>query len=383
MLLVSCPPNDSFTKRLFYNLTYKLKNIADIFYIWSNILEPKYCQVTWYDKNYKINTELSYRKIILENIQKKLIIIGIKDHLTSQSDNLLSNNMPLLIDNLISLFDIFPSKKFIIFTSLENLSSYIKNPNVEIIPWGGDITNQLYEYKKLKPVLDKNFDSNKTFISLNRNARNHRHIGLCFLYGLNLEEKGLISFLSDNFIEAELPELENKTFLSILKKGKSKLLKIEPSIKDDFNIYTTTHNNNLDNFNNKLRNYYSNVFIEFINETSCFESSFLITEKTLNSVYGCNFPIWISSQGTVSFLRSIGLDVFDDIIDHSYDNISDGIERIYKAYYLNQKIIQSDSIKGIWNQSKNRFIKNIEFTKHELEDFYAKRAISMFKNISM
>jgi len=70
------------------------------------------------------------------------------------------------------------------------------------------------------------------------------------------------------------------------------------------------------------------------------------TEKTSKAYYMYQFPIWTSVMGFVQFQREHGFDVFDDIIDHSYDNefdpfkriqmVASEIERIYYTYTLEQ-----------------------------------------------
>lgn len=51
--------------------------------------------------------------------------------------------------------------------------------------------------------------------------------------------------------------------------------------------------------------------------------SIWITEKTFKCFFLKSLPIWMAVPGTVDHVRSQGFDVFDDIIDHSYDEISD------------------------------------------------------------
>lgn len=53
-----------------------------------------------------------------------------------------------------------------------------------------------------------------------------------------------------------------------------------------------------------------------------------LTEKTFKPIYLCQFPIWVSAQGTVDYYRDLGFDAFDDIIDHSYDGEPDPMDRI-------------------------------------------------------
>jgi hypothetical protein len=84
-------------------------------------------------------------------------------------------------------------KEFILLTSMENLEAYIQEPNVVIVPWGGDITNHQTEYKTIEPVIEKDFASPYTYLSLNRHDRHHRLHLISLLLGLEIDSAGLIS----------------------------------------------------------------------------------------------------------------------------------------------------------------------------------------------
>lgn len=53
-----------------------------------------------------------------------------------------------------------------------------------------------------------------------------------------------------------------------------------------------------------------------------------LTEKTFKSILLGQLPIWLAPMGTVKCVRELGFDVFDDVIDHSYDLEVDPIRRI-------------------------------------------------------
>ena len=134
------------------------------------------------------------------------------------------------------------------------------------------------------------------------------------------------------------------------------------------------NNDNLTNFIDQLVPKYRNSLIEFVTETSFNEKSFNITEKTLHSIYGYNFPIFISSPGTVAFLREIGMDMFDDIIDHSYDSIENGPDRINAAIDLNiQLLIDPIKTTALWQKHKYRLENNVSFVKTKLTEYYTSR----------
>ena len=75
--------------------------------------------------------------------------------------------------------------------------------------------------------------------------------------------------------------------------------------------------------------------VNLIVETSCQEkdqyawSSRFVSEKTFKCFGWKQLPVWFASPGLVSDVRSLGFDVFDDIIDHDqYDSINDPVKRM-------------------------------------------------------
>lgn len=53
-----------------------------------------------------------------------------------------------------------------------------------------------------------------------------------------------------------------------------------------------------------------------------------LTEKTTKAFLLCQLPLVVGVSGTVSRIRSLGLDMFDDVIDHSYDDEADPFLRV-------------------------------------------------------
>lgn len=399
------PPNDLFTMRMFLKFASQIKQPHDRLYIWSSILDPKFKRVEfrnehWHDTDEygqeRYNTrlfevikesEILYRNMILEEIKNRIVIIGVKDHLTSRHFNPWIDKVPDMARSLGGLFESFDDKKFIFFTSLENIEQYYNYPNLHIIPWGGDITNQMLEYKALEPITEKDMDSPYTFVSLNRGLRYPRAMLISLLYGLGLEKNGMISCMFQKKIKNLFKETNWQTredqlnIRDLLENGFTKFKKSKLLINDNEDIYGKFHNDNVGNFKNSLTSYYKQTFVELIGETSYTEPAFNITEKTLNSIYAYNFPIMISSKGSIKFLRDIGIDVFDDIVDHSYDLIDNPIDRMYRAIVDNKNLLSDiDNTKQLWIDSKDRFARNVEFAKKDLYEFYTRRAESLFRN---
>ena len=382
MLILKRPPGDLFTFRQFVSLTSKIKSPKDALYLWSTCIDPNYNQISHFIGTQQFyENEILYRNTIMSSVKTDLIIMGIKDHLTGSDFNPKVSKYPDMIIWLKQMAQYYSNKKIVLLTSLENLE--IDEPNVSIVPWGGDITNHQREYQKLEPVLDKNLDSEHTFLSLNRNKRSHRAMLVSLLYGLDIQNSGLISCMFKNSID-NLFEYTNWEVSdnSVYLKGFDNLQNTELSINDAPNIYDNGNNDNVTNYKNKLIPYYQNTFVEIIAETSFTESCYNLTEKTLNSIYGCSFPILLCSKGSVAFLRSIGLDMFDDIVDHGYDTIEDPAQRLEYAILKNKELLTNNKrTKHLWIQNKDRFEKNVDFCREQLYNYYSKRSTDLFNKI--
>ena len=383
MSILKRPPGDLFTFRLFFKLTSKITVPCNKIYLWATIINPYY-QYSDYDVtgNWKTLTATDYRTQLTDSIKSNLVVIGLKDHLTSVDFNK-EDAVPDIAKYLIELFDNHIDKTFILLTSVEGLDVYIKNLNVSIIPWGGDITNHQKEYKTVEPVLEKNLDSSRTFLSLNRNKRTHRAMTLALLHALGWQKHGLISCIFKDMPTDVIEYTKWKVSDSALySDGWNKLLTSTDLLTDSHNIYEKLDNDNATNFKNKLSEYYKNTFVEIISETSYTEKCYNLTEKTLNSIYGCSFPILLCSKGSVDFLRSMGLDMFDDIVDHSYDAIDDPAERLEAAIIDNAELLTNNKrTKDLWVQNKTRFENNVDFCRERLYNYYSDRAKAMFDGV--
>ena len=138
--ILSQPPNDEFTSRLFFQLLDTVDEPFDAFYVWSRTLaydKMEYCNL---DNDleereiYKVDREF-YWKYIQNSIKNDTVIIAIKDHLTSADLNPWYDTVPELVNPLTAIFEYYSDKKFILITSLENLEYYINYKNVTIIQY--------------------------------------------------------------------------------------------------------------------------------------------------------------------------------------------------------------------------------------------------------
>lgn len=111
-------------------------------------------------------------------------------------------------------------------------------------------------------------------------------------------------------------------------------------------------------------NVYKNISIELAYETVTTDNTMYITEKTWRPIqYGKLFMI-AGSKGFEQRLNNMGFDIFDDILDKSYDNQSDYI-RIDMMYESLRKFMQSDID---CNTLKDRFVANQNLLNEMIEN---------------
>jgi hypothetical protein len=79
-----------------------------------------------------------------------------------------------------------------------------------------------------------------------------------------------------------------------------------------------------DQSNPVFHNCLFNIVVESSSQTDpgTWRSQF-VTEKTFKAFGLRQIPLWMAVPGLVSHVRSMGFDLFDDIIDHNYDTILD------------------------------------------------------------
>jgi hypothetical protein len=376
---ISKPPTDDHTYKMFLQWVKKMPNEHQAFYMWSN---PPQTVLKFFDNI---------------NIDKPLVIIGIKDLLDGWNEfNYWNQSHQPIPEKISDTVKKHPNTQFILFTSLENLHLELSESNLHIIPWGGDLVNQESSYRNLLPVLDKNFNSDCTFISLNRNQREHRIVALSYLLSQGYNKFGYITYLSNKTnlkkapptlldrINWEFDQPRHDVVRSKMIDGYDLLMSLNVNDQDEFEIYNhygLKANDNATNFSLRLRSKYQKSFVEIVSESSFCAPSFNVTEKTANSFFACNFPIFLGGSGLVQHLRDIGLDLFDDLIDHSYDTIANPFDRIVAALDNNQQLLtDAPYVKQIWAQCRPRFESNYEKIR-TVYDWYDARTERMINEV--
>ena len=101
--------------------------------------------------------------------------------------------------------------------------------------------------------------------------------------------------------------------------------------------------------------------VSLITEPAFFERETIITEKTIMAIYGGTVPIWVGGWRIADYLRDQGFDVFDDIVDHSYQDMPDPWDRCYYAIEKNINLLKDfDTVQKFVYNNKHRFQANLD-----------------------
>jgi hypothetical protein len=104
--------------------------------------------------------------------------------------------------------------------------------------------------------------------------------------------------------------------------------------------------------------------VSVITEPAFFEKESILTEKTIMSIYSGTLPIWLGGWRCADALRKFGFDVFDDIVDHSYQNMQDPFDRCYYAIQRNLHLLQDfDCANEFVQKNRLRFESNLQLLK--------------------
>lgn len=98
--------------------------------------------------------------------------------------------------------------------------------------------------------------------------------------------------------------------------------------------------------------------VSLITEPAYYEKETIVTEKTLTAIWGGTIPIWVGGWRIPDYMRQLGFDVFDDLVDHSYQQLVDPAERCRCAITNNL-----DLLKKITFVDHQRLLHNLELAK--------------------
>jgi len=228
---------------------------------------------------------------------------------------------------------------------------------------------QLFEFYQDNSVSGKVSSDpiKKKFLCLNRMSKAHRLASLAFLQKYNIIDNCYVSY--GDVITDELR-------LRVLKEYNGSLT------KDDINKIVSpihldhTQGTNANDTNPKegssIESYFNSSLFSIVNET-LHDTHFseyngvpviFLSDKTYKTFYFHHIPIINAGRGVVRYLRDSGYDMFDDIIDHGYNDVLDPVARLTFMIEQIRKLDSKYSLQDceeLRNQLTPRLEKNREF----------------------
>lgn len=180
----------------------------------------------------------------------------------------------------------------------------------------------------------------KLYICLNNTMRPHRIILVNKL--LKYKDYGYLTAQESEYHSIKIPELK---------------------VKIDTDDWKEVNNRF------KVQSQFINrAYVNIITETIPTKVNF-VTEKSIKPFLNLEFPIIFGHSKIIQYFRNFGFDMFDDIINHSYDDIEidnlSSIDMEYTPLYLKSKLISEEierltklDMHKIYLECKDRLIAN-------------------------
>ena len=314
-------------------------------------------------------TGTSFNDLCQIKFKTRVVILNVIDLMIDLSDN-------VAIEEIKQFCDQHPEQNFIIFNLHLNLKQQLSIPNLyldTIIPTSFSEPFTHCEKKEIK----------NNWLSLNSDTKVHRVLTVCYLLSKDYHRKGYISFNMNAETLVKYNQYKNITrlpsgdFREDLSNGYQKF------ISEKYN-HLKIHNFDYEddrvanNYNVNLLPVYERIAVEIITGTMFFEPTPVLSEKELQSIYAKNFPIYINGPGIAREIKKLfKIDIFEDIIDHSYDEIDDHFERLAAAIDRNQHLLDgSTNISELWNDNRERFENNCKIMDDHLSDDNTKQILN-------
>jgi len=130
-------------------------------------------------------------------------------------------------------------------------------------------------------------------------------------------------------------------------------------------IYRNQHCNNADVYESFVKqDLFESSCISLITEPVLLEQESVITEKTIMAIYGGTLPVWVGGWRQADVMRDFGFDVFDDVVDHSYQEYTDPVERCFLALEQNLDLLRDfDRANNFLSDNQHRLQHNLDLLK--------------------
>jgi hypothetical protein len=360
----TCAVSDINLNQDFY---YFIRNFAyDNFFNEENWLIPNHIENLIKTKNLKViffNEHESYNNL-KESIKELSIIIN-KKQLNEEQFYVINNNI--------------------------NIYSIQKELTTKINVFKTDYLLEQYpNYLMLENKIEINYNKEWLFLCHNKKPKTHRFDILTLLKYENLLEYGIVDYsITYGKINREKikNEIKNKTFIDVesanekLKRDYNEIRTIRKNSYYEENKYTFGNNGDtrIDIIGSVKQ--YEKTYFNIITESHYEEVDIHMTEKTFKPFYLYQYPIFVASHNHIKTLKEYyDFYLFDDLIDHSYDNEIDSGKRLYKIVEEIKRLSKiKNEIELHYKSNIEKFVHNNNVIKQIANE---ERTINFFLNLS-
>jgi len=235
------------------------------------------------------------------------------------------------------------------------------------------------------------FETNKKFLftCMNKTGKEHRILTIAYLKKYGILEDTDWSFIDKDkraekmWFNYEIPQIGDLSdYICDVKNITGKLSEYEKN-----EVWLEKLNSDTFNPTNTIQPLtFLNSYINIVTESMFYHGREVhISEKSYRPFYFYQLPIFVASHRHVEFIKkTYDFDLFDDLIDHSYDNILDNDER-FLAIMTEIKRLHGikDEVVEYYIKNEQRFKKNKEI----IDELYDNNPVSKYfikltKNIS-
>lgn len=272
------------------------------------------------------------------------------------------------LNYLINFFKNSPQSRLIYYS----VNLYTEFDNIQNITYRWIPEYHAYYYPIYQNVKINTFPVTKKFLCLNKRVDEVRWMLYKKFYTDDLLDQSLFSFLGqDNYgVQENIDSVANaeKLFQVATAYPEIARLKTPPELfrklPDDQLFTKNTDGQPLDIDPSWVGNdhFYHSTFCSIISETSASSNRPNFSEKIFRSImYGHPFVL-IGAPHSLSMLRDLGFDTYDDIFDTSYDTVLVRDHRIIKVFEVIDQISQLslDDLNRLNSQLLPRRLHNIK-----------------------
>lgn len=295
------------------------------------------------------------------NFKSRVVILNIVDTIIDTEDN-------TDIIGLTEFCENHPEQNFIVSGPHFNLQRELNIPNLYFTTLAPTSLSE-----KWIPCEKRNLTNR--WLSLNSNTKLHRVLTVSYLLSKEYHQTGFFTFdmntpiivTHEQYKNIKNPpsyQLRSDLARGLVKFKSKEFNKLKLTKFDENDLRMTV------NYNNNLLPIYERIAVEIITGTMFFEGSPVLSEKEMQSVMAKNFPIYINGVGMAREMKNFfDIDNFDDIIDHSYDEIEDHFERLAAAIDRNQHLLDgTTNIRELWHDNQKRFEDNYKKMENVVYD---------------